>query len=104
PCPLLALSGHNARTAKCPLSGVERTFRGQHVLFVFDPKRTFGSKPSLGHAAKPGRSGAPEINRGAVDLASHQATIWDDHKTHCPKYFCNRLIESPPFLRRHPRT
>ena len=27
----------------------------------------------MGHAAKPGRSGAPEINRGAVDLAGHQA-------------------------------
>src|SRR5215475_9841371 len=45
------------------------------------------SGPSMRHAAKPGREvrrAAPEINRGAVDLAGHQATIRDDHKTHRP--------------------
>ncbi len=40
-CPLLALSGHFAHPAICPLLGVKRTCLTRAPMSAFDPKRTF---------------------------------------------------------------
>jgi len=36
----MALSGHVARAAECPLLGVKRTSHGHAAMSAFDPKRT----------------------------------------------------------------
>ena len=43
----MALSGHAAHSAPCPLSGVKRTSLIRSLMSVYDPKRTATTEAGL---------------------------------------------------------
>ena len=51
-CPLLAQSGHQKLTDRCPLSGAKRTSQDCTAMSGFDPKRTSATCSDAMHSAR----------------------------------------------------